>query len=439
MASSTEEEDEKAAFEIDEDEEKKHMCDVDDSQKEENAKKVKKNVIILSFSFLAIFTAYFTLQNLQSSLNTQKSLGTICLASLYGALCFGSLILAPLMVGTLRPKRTLLVTFISHLAFTASNYYPRFFTLIPTCVLLGAMSGPLWAAQNTYLTTCSVRVARLTGSTKEVVIQQLTGIFFMIFQSSQILGNLISSLVFHFGGSAANATTVNASMVNATGRDCSYCNANDTLSAVPDLVRYALMGIFSGCQLVGMLLLAFGVASLKKLGIQSGVSHNSAFHLVVSVFKLHLQDYRMVLLIAISIYSGLEQEYIYGEYTKYFVTDCIGIKMVGYVMILFGVVNALVSFLSGKLAKFTGMMPIILSGAALNMCLILVLRLWHRSPNEATIFAIAALWGIVDAIFNTQTVALFGTLFTDKQEAAFGSYRFWQSVGFLFRLRTATL
>eukprot|EP00118_Oscarella_pearsei_P018559 m.190661 g.190661 ORF g.190661 m.190661 type:complete len:71 (+) comp39435_c0_seq13:2911-3123(+) len=53
------------------------------------------------------------------------------------------------------------------------------FTFFDTCVLLGAMSGPLWASdsQNIYLTTCSVRVAWLTGSTEEAVIQRLTGTF----------------------------------------------------------------------------------------------------------------------------------------------------------------------------------------------------------------------------------------------------------------------
>lgn len=104
--------------------------------------------------------------------------------------------------------------------------------------------------------------------------------------------------------------------------------------------------------------------------------------------------------------------------------------MVGYVLIVFGVVNSVSSYTSGKLGKKVGRGPVILTGGLINIAIIVFLMAWSVSASYPILFTIAALWGIVDAISNTQTVALFGVLFTSNQEAAFGAYRFWQSIGF---------
>ena len=107
--------------------------------------------------------------------------------------------------------------------------------------------------------------------------------------------------------------------------------------------------------------------------------------------------------------------------------------MVGFVMIVYGVVDSISSYVSGKLCKKIGRFSIILSGGLLNIGIVISLLVWidcKRHPT-AVLFTAAALWGVVDAISNTQTVGLFGVLFTNNQEAAFGAYRLWQSVGFV--------
>lgn len=72
---------------------------------------------------------------------------------------------------------------------------PRY-TLVPTSILLGLGAAPLWSAQGTYLTVTGNRHAEGTGQAGKDVVNQYFGIFFLIFQSSGVWGNLISSLVF---------------------------------------------------------------------------------------------------------------------------------------------------------------------------------------------------------------------------------------------------
>ncbi|CAF2142774.1 unnamed protein product [Rotaria magnacalcarata] len=44
----------------------------------------------------------------------------------------------------------------------------------------------------------------------------------------------------------------------------------------------------------------------------------------------------------------------------------------------------------------------------------------------------AALWGVTDAIWQTQINAFYGVIFTENREAAFSNYRLWESTGFAF-------
>lgn len=68
--------------------------------------------------------------------------------------------------------------------------------MIPTSILLGLGAAPLWSAQCTYLTIMGNTQAEKVGKVGRDVVNQYFGIFFLIFQSSGVWGNLISSLVF---------------------------------------------------------------------------------------------------------------------------------------------------------------------------------------------------------------------------------------------------
>lgn len=68
--------------------------------------------------------------------------------------------------------------------------------MIPASVLVGLGAAALWSAQGTYLTIVGNMQARKTGQVGKDVVSQYFGIFFLIFQSSGVWGNLISSLVF---------------------------------------------------------------------------------------------------------------------------------------------------------------------------------------------------------------------------------------------------
>lgn len=72
-------------------------------------------------------------------------------------------------------------------------------TLIPTSAVLGVAGGPLWSAKCTYLAMTghlqAQREGKGSGRAKDLLTQYF-GIFFAMFQTSAVWGNLLSSLVF---------------------------------------------------------------------------------------------------------------------------------------------------------------------------------------------------------------------------------------------------
>lgn len=101
-------------------------------------------------------------------------------------------------------------------------------------------------------------------------------------------------------------------------------------------------------------------------------------------------------------------------------------------MICFSATNALCSLLYGKISQFTGRAALYVLGAVTQLSCILALLLWKPRPaQQALFFLLAGLWGLADAVWQTQNNALYGVLFEKHKEAAFAGYRLWEALGFV--------
>jgi len=79
------------------------------------------------------------------------------------------------------------------------------------------------------------------------------------------------------------------------------------------------------------------------------------------------------------------------------------VQHVGFVLICYGVADALGSLLCGFLVKIVGRVPIFLFAAATNVALIVTWLSWEPDPSQPVIFfVLAALWGLADAVWQTQ-------------------------------------
>ncbi|XP_041952392.1 protein unc-93 homolog A-like [Alosa sapidissima] len=392
-----------------------------------------KNVVVVSFGFLLLFTATGSLLNLQSSLNADEGMGLASNSVTFSSIILSSMFITPTAIRYLGCKWTIFAGMACNVVYTVGNFYPSWATLMPSSVIVGLGESPLWAATSTYLTISGGLHAVQENKKSQDVINQYFGILYLLYQSSAVWGNLLSSLVF-----GQDPITV-----NSTGDDLLFCgvdscgapdvSSGNSTTRPNDRLVYTLLGCYVGVGVLAMLLVAVFLDNIdRKITPEAKSQQTETFCSTLLATFRQLKDKRQVLLIPVTSYIGLELGFLSADYTKNYVTCALGIHVVGYVMICFGVTGSLFSYVFGRLSQYSGRMTLFILAAVTQLSCILVLLLWKPHPDQLPIFfVIGGLWGMADAVWQTQTNALYGVLFHSQKEAAFANYRLWESVGYV--------
>ncbi|RXG60864.1 UNC93-like protein [Armadillidium vulgare] len=412
----------------------------DDARGKSSEVENPQNVLIISYAFMLNFTSFNSMANLQSSIN--KKLGTTSLWVIYLSLVLSCAFVPSWLIKKLKTKWTLPICMFCYSAYIAAQFYPQYYTLIPTAFLLGLGAAPMWSAKCSYLTQVGELYGNIVGEDSEVIITRFFGIFFLFFQSSQVWGNIISSTVLSAG---VENLTRSEEFLEICGADfCPAFAANLTASSSgePETDEeksedrskiYLMASIYLCCSIASVLIIAIFVDPLSKLNIEEKIDSNSRSgkELLVATF-LHMQKINQILIIPLTMWSGFEQAFLGADFTAAFVSCGLGVHMVGYVMICYGVCDAVCSLCFSPLVKIIGRVPIFTFGAIVNFAMFTVMALWKPHPTDyAIFFIVASLWGIADAIWQTQINAFYGVIFPGEAEAAFSNYRLWESAGFI--------
>ena len=296
-----------------------------------------KNLVILGLAFMFVFTAFVSLQSLQSSLNAQSGVGVASLCSMY-AMIVVSCVVAPTVIRYITTKWTIVIAFVLFLLYVVANVYPRGFTLIPAAVLLGLLTGPLWSAQSTYLTTLALRHAQENHQLYDTTLICFNGIFTGLFQTSHIWGHILTAVVLStntlnnrssINGFTPN-TTVSPLEVNpheniTTPRVCGAhdCGIHDFLAwdfshqfmDVDYMSRNILLGLHVICIFIAIFITTlFLDRNEVNVDFKHSVSMSSQ-QLFVATLGM-MKDSRLLLLIPLIIFTGLEQGFVFGDFTK---------------------------------------------------------------------------------------------------------------------------
>ncbi|KAG8444321.1 hypothetical protein GDO86_009489 [Hymenochirus boettgeri] len=388
-----------------------------------------KNILVLAFGILLLYTAYMGLQTLQSSLNKIEGLGVASLSVMYVSLSISSLLLPPILIKRIGCKWTIVVSMFCFISYSLGNFYPSWPTLTICSVLVGLGGGPLWASKSTYITIIGHKYAETSGKLVKDIVNQYFGIFFFICQTCRVWGNLISSLIFHLTQNSGYVDTLNQSFCGAGDCPVVLESQNVTVGQPSKTVLYILLGSYTGCGLLAVVLI---ILFLDQTHVEKQKTKNESLCCLNLLASFnHLRDKRQCLLIPLTMFSGFEQGFITSDFTKSYVTCILGLKYVGFVIICFGVSNSICAVLFGKITQYTGRIPLFLLGAAINVGCIIGFLIWKpQTGNFAVFFIMSALWGIADAVWQTLLSSLYGILFEKNKEAAFANFSLWESLGF---------
>ena len=134
-----------------------HAHEMGSAQIRQEKKAIYKNLFLISLAFLLLFVAFESMSKLQSSINPVDGLGVWSNAMVYASLILSCMFLPSIMIDKLTVKWALVVSVFCYSSYIAAQFYPEFYTLLPTAFVLGLGAAPMWSAKCTYLTQVAHR------------------------------------------------------------------------------------------------------------------------------------------------------------------------------------------------------------------------------------------------------------------------------------------
>ena len=84
-----------------------------------------------------------------------------------------------------------------------------------------------------------------------------------------------------------------------------------------------------------------------------------------------------------------------------YVAECVGVHVVGYAIMVYGLGTSLGSFISGKLLSLGAKSLVVLGTLVLHLSILIFLAIWEREPILLAILFIVLLWGFCDGSWMT--------------------------------------
>ncbi|KAH3756569.1 major facilitator superfamily protein [Pelomyxa schiedti] len=315
-------------------------------------------VSALGFTFFLLFCAYNATQNLQTAVNAD--LGFWGLASLYFS--FGFLNpFAPFIVNFLGPRLSLLAG-IFYVLYISANIYIIPAVYIIASIAAGFGASLIWSAQGVFLTCYSVPHTRITF---------FTGLFYGIYQTASIVGNLLSAVLI------------------AVGLDLEY-----------------VFGILAAVAAVATALFML----LKNVAPKDREGEKSVKDLLLATLIL-FKERNFILLAPLGACFGFFRAIYWG-----ILPSLVGEDVVGIVMTCAGIGQVAGSFSWGPLAERIGVVRTVCSGGviALIAMTLLVAILLFRETSLAWFIVEGFLLSLTDSAFETQGQSTVGTFWPEK-------------------------
>jgi MFS family permease len=285
--------------------------------------------------------------------------------------------ISPYVVTLIGERASLMFGAVCYCIFIAANMKVEKPILLGASAIIGFGAAVLWTAQGS-------AVIHNAPSSK---LGSYNGLFFGIFQWAQVIGNLLAGILL-----AKN---------------------------ISDFWLFCILTIIGSTSLIGFMFLKRPQATETPKEVEPVLKRLGQTFAVMATKP-------MVFLYLAMIYSGASQTYMFGVFPATRPK-----QEVGYIMTAFGAADVLGSLVAGYASDRVGRLPIVFT-CAISMSMASIIFFMQDTLHlisDATYlsYVIAILLGIADSGFNTQIYATLGNIFTDRVEAAFGAFKFFQA------------
>ncbi|CAH1801100.1 unnamed protein product [Owenia fusiformis] len=344
--------------------------------------KILKNLFILTIGSMLVNIPSFGLISLQSSLNNEGGLGVAAISCQWAAFGLTSLLIAPSFFNTFGARKSFFVSWVLFLTFTIANAFPSWYSLIPTNILIGIGTGINWAANPIVVTSLALDYAYIkkTSETRPII-DSFQGLMLAGANSARIWGEIISASIL-----LDDTLPIDDNINNSTAFEdvcgSEFCpNSNLTGTKIiqpPDEKKYLLVGIYSGCIVLGLL-------TLFIIDPHKPTKTISAGKRILKTIKLQGNP-KMMPLIALFVYNGFRQSLISGDFNQAFISCELGVGYIGLAMLCMGITNALGAGLIGVINRWIPRQVFVIIAASINMLTMVTMLLWEPSADQFWLF-----------------------------------------------------
>ncbi|NXC84854.1 UN93B protein, partial [Cercotrichas coryphoeus] len=381
-----------------------------------------------------------------------------------------ALLYTPILIRFFGTKWAMFLAVGIYALFVSSNYWERYYTLVPSAVAIGMVIVPLWASMGTYITRMAQKYYEYVNYKEEqekerqrrprdacnayiIVFQTVFySCFHLSFVCAQMpmvffLNNYLYQLnhtlfaVKHCGTlSHGTLPGFNKTVLQSLPRSVSLI-----------IVESALMAAAFLAMLVVLVLCGAAYRPMEEIDMRS-IGWGNIFQLP---FK-HMRDYRLRHLFPLFIYSGFEVLFVctgfslVGSVTGWEVTElgrvmlrpcslqnygvcALGLERLAYLLMAYGFSASACSSLALCMLRLRRHIPL-LAGAFIHAALLVTLFCWAPEPRHLAqaplLYSIAVLWGAGSALNKTGISILLGMLYKKKerQDFIFTIYHWWQAL-----------
>lgn len=181
----------------------------------------------------------------------------------------------------------------------------------------------MWASKATYLTQLGQVYAKITDQSVEAIIVRFFGFFFLAWQTAELWGNLISSLVLSSGAHGGGSHDANSTESKLDSCGANFCvvstSGNANLQRPPDDEIFEITAIYLSCIIAAVIIIGVFLDPLSRYGEKrrGSVSAQSISGIeLLSATANQLKKPNQQLLIPLTVFIGMEQAFIGADFTQ---------------------------------------------------------------------------------------------------------------------------
>nr|XP_021411730.2 protein unc-93 homolog B1 [Lonchura striata domestica] len=358
-----------------------------------------------------------------------------------------ALLYTPILIRFFGTKWAMFLAVGIYALFVSSNYWERYYTLVPSAVAIGMVIVPLWASMGTYIMRMAQKYYEYVNYKEEqekerqraprdacnayIVVFQT--VFYSCFHLSFVCAQM--PMVFFLNNYLYQLNhTLFAVKHCGTLSHGTLPGFNKTvLQSLPRsvnliIVESALMAAAFLAMLVVLVLCGAAYRPMEEIDMRS-IGWGNIFQLP---FK-HMRDYRLRHLFPLFIYSGFEVLFVCTGFSLNYGVCALGLERLAYLLMAYGFSASVCSSLALCMLRLRRHIPL-LAGALIHVVLLVTLFCWAPEPRylpqAPLLYSIAALWGTGSALNKTGISILLGMLYKKKerQDFIFTIYHWWQAL-----------